>query len=84
MKPFLPVVIALTILGSTVYGEPTPEEKTRIETLIRQLGDDEGAVRREATRALAEIGAPALPALQRASKSEDPEVRMRAKQLVDR
>jgi hypothetical protein len=52
--------------------------------LIEQLGDRAYSTREEASRALSEIGEPALEALRRARTSTDPEVRRRATLLVRR
>jgi len=57
---------------------PASDART-IAALIRQLGDNKWAVREAATRELAKIGAPALPAVRRAMLSNDLEVRARAK-----
>jgi hypothetical protein len=60
-----------------------PAEPGEIERLIKELGDDSFEVREAAGRRLAEIGAPALPALRKAADAADPEVRNRARRLVE-
>jgi WD40 repeat protein len=58
-------------------------DAAEIERLIQELGNDEFMVRDKATRRLAEIGKPALEALQKAARSHaDPEVRNRAAKLL--
>lgn len=58
------------------------ELKTKIENLIKQLGDTEFKVREEATKQLSELGAVALAELKEATKSEDVEVKTRAEKLA--
>ena len=80
---------ALPLLGllaaSAAAQEPTPRptaDARAIARLIQQLGDGRYAVREEATRKLAEIGAAAVPALRQAARSDDPEIRIRARRLL--
>src|SRR5262249_53300835 len=54
-----------------------------VEQLVRQLGDDDFAVREAATKKLEETGPLALPQLRAAMKSTDLEVRRRAAELVE-
>lgn len=54
----------------------TPDE------LVRQLGHEEAARREEAATALEALGEEALPALEQGAKSEDPEVRERAAEVL--
>jgi len=49
-----------------------------VDALVRQLGDDSFARREAAFRALVDVGDNALPALNKAARSPDPEVRWRA------
>jgi hypothetical protein len=56
----------------------------QIAGLIRDLGDEDCAVRERATAALLEAGAPAVTALREAARARDPEVRIRADLLLDR
>jgi hypothetical protein len=62
---------------------PGSEEDTQaqIEKLIRDLGADEFRTRESATDRLSIIGEKALPQLEKALKSEDAEVRKRAREL---
>jgi hypothetical protein len=60
----------------------TPDDSTRIDQLIKQLGSEQFAEREAASRELAAYGESALSALRRASRSEDPEVRRRARELL--
>lgn len=53
-----------------------------VEELIRALGSDAPEERDQATARLKEIGAPAIPALERVAKSGEPELRGRAKELL--
>jgi HEAT repeat protein len=63
-----------------VPAEVTPE---RLAALVKQLGDDDFAVREKATDGLKALGARALPALRRALQDADPEVRRRAQDCVN-
>ncbi|MDY3561262.1 hypothetical protein R5W23_002537 [Gemmata sp. JC673] len=55
---------------------PSPEQ------LTRQLGAPEFATREQASESLRALGAAALPAVQRATTSDDPEIRRRALALL--
>jgi HEAT repeat protein/Flp pilus assembly protein TadD len=73
-------LLALLVAAAVAAaGQPDPAE---IPELIRRLGDQEYAVREEATRRLRELGAAAREALQAAAKHEDAEVRDRARMLL--
>jgi len=50
--------------------------------LIKKLGSDSFDEREDATKALDAIGEPALEALKKAAKSDDPEMQKRAEELV--
>jgi len=50
--------------------------------LVADLGAEEFAVRQEATRKLQALGRAAAPALEEAAKSDDPEVRARAREIL--
>ena len=62
----------------------TAELKDKIARLIKELGDNEWSVREAASKALVDIGQPALAALKEALKSKDAEVAMRAREAVEK
>ena len=72
--------LALVIARSSL-GDETPR-KEKIDKLIEQLGSGTYSEREKATRELAAIGEPALEALRKAARSDDPEVRQRAGELL--
>jgi HEAT repeat protein len=55
-----------------------------IEDLVRQLGDDDFTKREAAVQRLVEIGAEAVPALEKAREAEDAETRARAAIALER
>ena len=59
-------------------SEPPPE----LTKWIKQLGDRDFGVREAATRKIRDIGLPAKPALIQALRSDDPEVRLRARRCL--
>lgn len=54
----------------------------RVEALIRQLGHEAHAKRKAATEALAAMGSPARPMLEKGAKNPDPEVATRSKRIL--
>ena len=58
-------------------------DDAEISRLVRQLGNDDFFKREEASKRLKEIGEPALDALDKATTSDDPEVRRRAEDGID-
>jgi uncharacterized repeat protein (TIGR01451 family) len=79
-----PISILLLLVPVSARSEtppaPSPEE---MQTLIHQLGDERFPIRENASVRLLEIGPAALPLLERAAESKDPEVRQRAWQILD-
>jgi hypothetical protein len=75
-------VIAAICLAGQVYADAPPPET--IDRLITQLGDNDFKMREEASRQLKQIGKPALDALKKATKLDDPEIQTRAEALVKR
>ncbi|RME74990.1 MAG: PDZ domain-containing protein, partial [Planctomycetota bacterium] len=61
-------------------GEANLKEK--IEKLIRLLGHENFQVREKATEELKKIGKPAVPYLEKALKSKEPEVQWRARNIL--
>ncbi|GIW71691.1 MAG: hypothetical protein KatS3mg102_1233 [Planctomycetota bacterium] len=68
--------------GSAGEDRPARAAARSIEDWIRDLGAADFHVREEATRALAAAGPEAIPALERAAQSPDPEVRWRAAEAL--
>jgi hypothetical protein len=68
--------------GETPEPKPAPSVE-ELQELVRQLGDGDFTIREKATARLQEIGTAALPLLEKASASDDPEVRQRAWRLID-
>ena len=62
-------------LATSTIAEP-------LEALVEKLGHDEHAVRERATRHLIALGDEARPLVERAAKSHDPEVRLRARRIL--
>jgi hypothetical protein len=83
------VVCLLLVVVSAVNsaigdeGQAKPATDEQIAALIAQLGSDDFAAREQAQNRLAELEE-ALPALRAAVKSQDPEVRRAALELVGR
>lgn len=73
--------VLLLATVQVVVAAPSSEE---IAQAIRQLGDDEFAVREKASAFLWSAGKAAEPALKEAARSDDPEVAFRARTLLDR
>src|SRR5436190_1756642 len=63
---------------------PTAAEEARIKQLIDNLGSEDFRIREAATKELIELGEKARGALTTASKSDVPEVRFRADQILRR
>jgi tetratricopeptide (TPR) repeat protein len=80
--------VALTLSAIFLLAPPgdAPPEGVPLDKIIQSLVRDLGAgrydVRERATLALRRIGRPALAALERAAQSDDPEVRVRARQML--
>src|SRR5262249_11193788 len=60
----------------------TDVDRTRIQALVRKMGDDDYAVREEATQQLVLLGPVARPLLQQATKDPDIEIVRRAQHCL--
>ncbi len=67
----------LTVAKAVVEGQGKP-----VETLIRDLANENFQTREEAMRKIWDVGEAALPALQEAANGEDPEQVFRARELI--
>ncbi|MCA9077080.1 MAG: hypothetical protein KDA93_18785 [Planctomycetaceae bacterium] len=66
-----------------IVQDADPDLQSRIEALVKQLGDDAWPQRVAAQEELAELGLAAKPKLEEAIKSDDAEVVFRAEQLLE-
>lgn len=86
MKSFNSLVLVLALGLGALIGVPAPAadpaSPEKINKLIEKMGSGEFEDREKATEELDAIGIPALEALRKAIKSEDPEVRRRSEELV--
>ncbi len=73
---------AAGVIGVLRQWQPNAENRARVARLVRELGDDNWAVREAASRHLAEMGALAEAALREAADSRDAEVVIRARKLL--
>jgi len=60
------------------------QDEAKLAELIRLLGSEDIQTREQAEKELLAVGAPAYPALERALKDKDPEIRSRAKSIHGR
>lgn len=80
---FLLVVgLGLGLVAALPTGAAEKADADKITKLIEKLGSGDFAEREKAYQDLDALGAPALEALRKATKSEDAEVRRRADELV--
>ncbi len=78
---FLALTITISLLfSSRSFADHDAEE---IERLVKQLGSDSFREREAAMESIRRFGKTALPALRKAQSSSDPEIRRRAKLLLD-
>lgn len=82
----LALILATALAGFTQTGIALPEKPIALEqivdNLVRDLGSERYDQREAATKALRQIGSPAMPALEKAAESDDPEVAVRARKLL--
>lgn len=80
----VPAALALSapLMCSTGLFSQEPENEVRIARLIRELGSDNYEQRQRASQTLARLGSQTREQLAAAAKSIDPEVRLRALELL--
>jgi WD40 repeat protein len=76
-RPIFLLCLMAAFASASVVSLAANSNDKEIDRLIMQLGNDDFQQREAATKRLAEIGEPALAALERAKTSDDPEVRIR-------
>ncbi|MBL7222446.1 MAG: hypothetical protein ISS72_01205 [Candidatus Brocadiae bacterium] len=81
-----PVVLCMPLFLAAAPPVAAPVEGVPLGKIIAGLVDDLGAerydVRERASMALRRVGLPALAALEKAAESDDPEIRVRARQIL--
>jgi hypothetical protein len=77
--------MALTLMPALVLAQDAPKDATLAKTMryITDLGSPDFQVREKATLELIRIGQPAVKELKKTRLSSDPEVKSRAKRILD-
>jgi hypothetical protein len=75
-------LLAMLSLLAAEPGAPKPSDADSVDRWVRQLGSDNFEEREAASKALNQLGGPALSALEKAVTSDDAEVRRRAADLI--
>ena len=84
MTRFAQTAICMVVaLAAPVAVAQDETQQAKIERLVRELGADAPETRDKAQRELEQLGAPAVPALEKATQSEDPEVALRASESLE-
>jgi len=86
IMPLLVFLMSAFLCAGEEPGPRIPDEEVSresIKDLVKQLGSDAWEEREEALQELIRIGEPAIPFLQEAAKSADPEVSMRASKAIE-
>jgi hypothetical protein len=73
---------SLSLLAAEPPAPAAHANAEQIAALIKNLGEEDFDKRNDAYHKLLDIGEPALPSLEAAQKSEDPEIRAAAARLV--
>ncbi len=73
----------LLILEQAAFSQPPDREPVRVAALIKDLGDSDFATRRGAYQRLAKLGAAGRAELEKSLTAADPEIRLRAGQLLE-
>jgi hypothetical protein len=70
-------------IALVVLLDADPDLMTRVEELVKKLGDPSYAEREAAEQRLRELGPAARPKLQEAINNSDPEVAFRAEEIIE-
>ena len=77
---FAALMLVCTLIASAVTGSVATTNE--IKQLVTNLGDDSFATRESAQKQLLAIGAPAVTLLKNVANSKDPEIRIRALEIL--
>ena len=83
LDPCLLIAFLVTAGQPPLATSQDDSQAKRAQELVLELGSDDIAVREKAARELRKIGKPAVTALTKAQESSDPEVKRRAKEILD-
>ncbi|NOY75008.1 MAG: hypothetical protein GXP32_04365 [Kiritimatiellaeota bacterium] len=83
LSPHLIIFLCFSTLFAASRHDVLGATDAEIADLVRRLGAKEYADRKKASAALLEIGRPALRAVEAAAKNSDPEIRLRAKAILN-
>lgn len=80
------IVVGVVMMGllSLCIAAPDAEQQKKIDEAIGQLGDSKFRTRKQASQFLWGLMDEALPSLEKAAASDDPEVSIRAKELIEK
>lgn len=81
--PILTWALVLIFAALSPAADAPKPTDVEIERLVQQLGDEAFEVREKASEAIVKLGVPALPFLEKAAKSDDAEIRIRASRAVE-
>ncbi len=73
----------LAFLLTLTFCAQDDDPKSKIDRWVGELGSEDFETREKATAELKKIGKPATEALRKAAESSDPEVKMRAKSILE-
>lgn len=84
MKNIRDILVVILLCLTEINLDLHARDEGAVDTLIRNLSDDSWDVREKATAELIKVGKEALPKLEIALRSDDPEVVSRARRIVER
>src|SRR5262245_23208882 len=82
LRTTFPILAAAMLLGVLVLAPAADVPAEKIEKLVQQLGAENFEQRERASKALLEIGEPAVEELRKAANGPDREIALRAKKLL--
>ena len=82
MSRTLSALCAVAMAAGSHLSAQEPADEIRVARLVRELSGDSFAIRTQATDELVKLGPAARQEVEQATRSDDPEVRLRAKDLL--
>ncbi|MCS6866399.1 MAG: HEAT repeat domain-containing protein [Gemmataceae bacterium] len=81
-KLFSSVGLVGWAIGAAIANPPSPEPMVPLPQLVQQLGADDFRTREKASASLENAGPAAIPHLQKALQTDNPEIRLRAAAIL--